>query len=164
MKTWIFVIILIGMITGAAAYYYNATERRYNALLQVNSALVENNSTLTSNNLQLRRANEENLNTIDELNSSFEEVRRNYERVQAEFQEIRRQNNRLAERLGRHEIGTLAANRPGLVERAINGASDNVLRCFEVLSGAPLNQRELDAETPLRANPECPWLFEIDKG
>ena len=105
-------------------------------------AFAEKTATLEANNQRLTEVNTANLNTITELNQSFEEIRENFNQVQSDFQSIREQNNELKERLGRHELGALASARPQLVERTINSASENALRCFELLSGAPLTESE----------------------
>ena len=61
----------------------------------------------------------------------------------------------LAKRLGKHDIGNLAENKPGLVERIINGASKSAARCVEIASGSPLTEEELNG-TP---NRECPSFW-----
>lgn len=155
MKSWIFIGILITLLSGAAYYYYSTTQSRI-------AQLTENNATLVANNVQLQRANQENLDTIDDLNKSFIEIQENYTRLETEFQTIRSQNNELRERLGRHDLGALAVARPGLVERTINNASANALRCFELLSGAPLTESEQNATSEQQFNSECPWLWPGD--
>jgi len=116
--------------------------------------------TLTENNAKLETAVEMNEATIDSLEQSFEESREELRRVNEDFQKIRRQNNVLAEKLERHDLGVLGNAKPELVGRVVNNATDKVNRCFEILSGAELTEEELNAETPEQANSECPWLFE----
>ena len=152
MKSWIIIGILISLMSGAAYFYYSSTQSRI-------AALIENNTALEANNLVLKNANNENLQTIDDLQTSYQEVQENFSRVQSEFQIIRLQNNELRERLGRHELDALAAAKPGLVERRINNASDKAMRCFELMSGAPLNEKERAATTERQFNSECPWLY-----
>jgi DNA repair exonuclease SbcCD ATPase subunit len=152
MKSWIFIGILVAMMSGAAYYYYSTTQTRI-------ATLIENNAVLESNNLQLQTANETNLRTIDNLRASYKKVEQQFAQVQTEFQVIRSQNNELRERLGRHELGALAAVKPGLVQPIINKASADALRCFELLSGAPLNERERKATNEKDFNNECPWLY-----
>lgn len=152
MKSWIFISILVAMISGGAYYYYTTTQNRI-------AMLIENNATLESNNVQLSVANEENLRTIDGLQQSYQQVEQQFNQLQSEFQVIRLQNNELRERLGRHELDALAAAKPQLVENVINNASENAMRCFELLSGAPLNDRERNATNENQFNSECPWLY-----
>jgi hypothetical protein len=152
MKSWIFIGILIALLSGAVYYYYNTTQTRIEALTQANATLVVNNG-------QLLRANTENINTIDKMEQNFEEVTSNFYAVQNDFQVIRMENNELRERLGRHELDALAAAKPVLVQRTVNNASANVLRCFELLSGVPLNDKEKNAKNEKEFNVECPWFW-----
>lgn len=141
------------MMSGAAYYYYSTTQIRI-------ATLIENNAVLEENNKQLATANEQNLKTIDDLQTSYQRVQEQFTQVQSEFQVIRLQNRELRERLGRHELDALAAARPELVERTINNASEDALRCFELLSGTPLTEKERNARTAVQANSECPWFFD----
>jgi TolA-binding protein len=139
-------------MSGAAYFYYSTTQSRI-------ATLTANNATLTANVQTITDANNQNIQTIDDLQSSYQKVQEDFSRVQSEFQIVRSQNNELRERLGRHELEALAAAKPVLVERTINNASVNAMRCFELLSGSPLNERERAATTERQFNSECPWLF-----
>lgn len=152
MKSWIIIGILVAILGGAAYYYYTTTQDRI-------AALVANNATLAANVQTLTSANEQNVATIEDLQAEYTRVQEDFSRVQSEFQVVRLQNNELRERLGRHELDALASARPGLVERTVNNASENALRCFELMSGAPLNDREMAATSEREFNSECPWLF-----
>jgi len=151
MKVWIFIGILVAM-SGAAYFYYSTTQSRI-------SALIANNATLEANNLTITNANEQNIQTISDLQTSYQKVQEDFSRVQSEFQIVRLQNNELKERLGRHELDALAAAKPVLVERIINNASMNSMRCFELMSGAPLNEKERNAKNEKEFNSECPWIY-----
>lgn len=152
MKSWIIIGVLITLMSGAAYYYYNTTQKQI-------ATLIANNATLTANVQTLTNANTQNIRTIEDLQSSYQKVQEDYSRVQSEFQVIRMQNTELRERLGRHELDALAAAKPRLVERTINRASDNATRCFELLSGAPLTESEKNAKSEREFNSECPWLW-----
>ena len=78
--------------------------------------------------------------------------------LRAETSRLSKEKGNLAKKLGRHELDILAQNKPGLVARVINRASDNALRCFEVLTGAPLTPKEEAADTPSLYNRECPTI------
>lgn len=152
MQSWIIIGVLVALMSSAAGFYYHSTQKRI-------AQLIENNATLEANVSTLKDANEQNINTIDDLQTSYQKVQEDYSRVQSEFQIIRLQNNELKERLGRHELGALASAKPKLVENTINNASINAMRCFELMSGAPLNEKERAATTERQFNSECPWLF-----
>lgn len=140
-------------MSGAAYFYYSTTQSRI-------AELIANNATLTANVQTITDANNQNIQTIEDLQSSYQRVQEDFLRVQSEFQIIRSQNNELRERLGRHDLGALAAAKPGLVERTVNNASANAMRCFELMSGAPLNEKERAATTDREFNSECPWVFQ----
>lgn len=152
MKVWIIIGILITLMSGAAYFYYSTTQNRI-------AALIANNATLEANNVTITNANEQNIQTIDDLQLSYQKVQEDFSRVQSEFQIVRLQNNELKERLGQHELDALAAAKPVLVERIINKASINSMRCFELMSGAPLNEKERNAKNDREFNSECPWIY-----
>jgi len=117
--------------------------------------------------LAISQANEVKLEQAVATNeATIESMRRDYalqaEQLQAvnnEFAAIREQNQNLIGKLERHDIGLLGVEKPGLVVRIINRATDKANRCFEILSGAELTEKELEAENGNQFNSECPWLF-----
>ena len=137
--------IMLGM-AGAFYWYYQDSQARI--------------QTLSENNAKLETAVEMNEQTIDSLEQSFRESREELRRVNEEFAAIRRQNDVLAEKLERHDLGVLGNAKPGLVERIVDSATSDANRCFELLSGAELTEEEQNAETGQAFNSECPWLFE----
>ena len=146
------VVMFMIMLGGGAYKYYTSTQ---NTIIQ----LTENNVQLKENQIQLEEAVQTANETVDYLRNNFETIKKNFEEASAQLQISREQNNQLTERLGRHEIGVLAIAKPQLVERIINNASSEAMRCFELLSGAPLTEEEKNAENERQFNSECPWLY-----
>jgi uncharacterized membrane-anchored protein YhcB (DUF1043 family) len=146
------VVMFMTMLGGGAYKYYTSTQ---NTIIQ----LTENNVQLKENQIQLEEAVQTANETVDYLRNNFETIKKNFEEASAQLQISREQNNQLTERLGRHEIGVLAIAKPKLVERIINNASSEAMRCFELLSGAPLTEEEKNAENERQFNSECPWLY-----
>jgi hypothetical protein len=97
---------------------------------------------------------------VEQLQVDFQRASEELNKVNTEFADIRRQNRTLSDKLGRHDLGNLAENKPGLVERIITGASTKAGRCFELLSGAELTDKEKEAKNGKSFNSECPWLFD----
>ena len=140
--------ILIGiiLIMGLGGYwYYTDTQKRM-------AILVENNA-------QLESAVAINEQAIASLQADYARAQAGNSRINAEYAEIRRQNNRLASRLSDIDLGLLAAEKPDSIERAVNRGTINAGRCFEILSGAPLTETELNATDGESFNKECPWLW-----
>lgn len=117
-------------------------------------------ATLQGNNAKLEVSLKEEKETLKALQADIKAAEQEVKQVNEEFARVRQQNNQLAERLEKHNIGFLAANKPGLVERVVNRATEKAGRCFEIISGAELTEQEKNAETPEQANSECPWLFD----
>ena len=139
----LFVVILV--MGGIGYWYYNDTQARM-AILQENNAKLE-----TATQLQ-----EEAINS---LQADYALAQEENTRINQAYAEIRRQNNRLSSKLADMDLGLLAAEKPGSIERAIDNGTRNALRCFEILSGAPLTEEEQNATNGETFNKECPWLW-----
>jgi chromosome segregation ATPase len=140
-----FLIVLLVAGAGLFYSYYNDTQERLATLVENNAklelAVQTSEAALKSVQEDLRRVNEET------------------QKVNEEFSKIRAQNNVLANKLSRHDLGVLGAAKPALVEKIINKASAKVSRCFELLSGAELTEEERNATSEKAFNSECPWLW-----
>jgi|TARA_B110000967_G_scaffold208315_1_gene260097 FtsZ-binding cell division protein ZapB len=144
---------LILALGGAGAWYYNTTQNKI-------ETLTSYNATLTANVDRLEEVNKKNIVTIERMQADFERSREQQKKLQADFANIRQQNNQLKSRLGKHDIGALAAAKPALVERVVNAATKKVNRCFELLSDAPLTEKERSAKNGKAFNSECPWIYD----
>ena len=138
--------LLMFVMGGVFYWYYNDTQERLRIL--------------NANNAKLEVAIQISEDAVTSLQESYAKANEELTKVNSEFTAIRQQNRVLSDKLGRHDIGNLAENKPGLVERVINGASIKAGRCFELLSGAPLTDKEKEAENGKSFNSECPWLFD----
>ena len=141
----VLMLLIILMSTGGYVYYKDSQERI---------------GILTENNAKLNVAVATNEETISQLQINYVKVQQTNTELNNEFVNIRRQNQVLADKLAKHDLGVLSASKPGLVERVINSASDKAGRCFELLSGATLNDNEKDAKNANSFNSECPWLYD----
>ena len=118
---------------------------------------------LTENNAKLNVAVATNEDTIAVMAADFKKANEEITRVNAEFAATRQQNNILSDKLAKHDLEILASQRPDSIERLINGGSANAGRCFELLSGSPLTEKEKNAKNEKAFNNECPWLFDSYK-
>ena len=138
--------LLTFVMAGAFYWYYNDTQKRM--------------AILNENNAKLEVAVQTSEAAVEQLQVDFQRASEELNKVNTEFADIRRQNRTLSDKLGRHDLGNLAENKPGLVERIITGASKKAGRCFELLSGAELTDKEKEAKNGKSFNSECPWLFD----
>ena len=117
--------------------------------------LQKDNATLKSNQIKLESAVEDQKLVIESQAEDFKKIRQTLTKLEEEKAKLEKDKADLAKRLGKHDIGNLAENKPGLVERIINGASKSAARCVEIASGSPLTEEELNG-TP---NRECPSFW-----
>lgn len=153
MPTFVYVGMILMVVAGGSAYYYKTTQATI-------MELTSYNATLTAQVDQIQAVNERNIETINNLQANYERAQQNFAELQNNFNNIRRQNNELRDRLGKHELDALAAAKPALVERIVNNASSNAMRCFELESGAPLTDKEKEAANARAFNSECPWIYD----
>ena len=149
-KVVIVLILLMGS-GGYGAYAWITKLQSDNKVLQVNQAKLEG--------------------AVAEQEVAIKQQAANAAQIQAANSELREQQTalqkdkkNLANKLGRHELDILAANKPGLVVRIINRASKNELRCFEIQTGSPLTHDELAARKKSESNGECPELANPNLG
>ena len=153
MPSFIYVGMILMIVAGGVGVYYKNTQATI-------MELTSYNATLTAQVDQIEQINQKNVETINNLQASYEQAQQDYAALQEDFTSVRRQNNELRDRLGKHELDALAAAKPVLVERIVNTASAKAMRCFELESGAPLTDKEKEAKNANAFNSECPWIYD----
>ena len=138
--------IILAVTLGGFYWYYKSSQSTI-------AALNKDNATLS---LSLKIQNQ----TITSLQENYRLASEQINLTNQELSKARQQNRQLVDRLGRYDIGALAVSKPVLVQRTINNATAQANRCFELLTGADLTEREKNATTPREFNSECPWLFD----
>ena len=101
----------------------------------------------------------QNEEALRDQKENYEALQKNLEEVNEELQAARAQNSVLTTKLAEHDLNALAAERPDSITRLVNRGTKNAGRCFEILSGAPLNDKEKEAKSAKSFNNECPWLW-----
>ncbi len=137
--------VVIVVMGGIGYWYYNDTQERM-AILQENNAKLETAVAL-------------NEAAIDQMQADFASQQTELNRINKEYADIRRENSRLANKLADIDLSLLAAEKPTSIERAVNRGTVNAGRCFEILSGSPLTESEINAKDGESFNKECPWLW-----
>ena len=135
--------LLIIMLAGAGGGY-----------LYVNK-LQRDNAILKTNQIKLETAVEESNQVIEQQTKDLKQIRTTLKTIDEQNAKLKADRDSLNNRLSKHDIGNLAENKPGLVEKIINKASNSATRCMEIASGSPLTEGELN-DTP---NRECPSFW-----
>ena len=144
------ILIMVVIVMGAGGYvYYTGTQKRI--------------AILTENNAKLELAVQQNEEALKSLEASYASAQEELSNINAEYQNIRRQNQELADKLQKIDLTAAAIANPEGIESAVNRGTLNAGRCFELLSGAELNEKERNAENGIAFNKECPWLYDTYK-
>ena len=131
------------MVAGFYWYYQDSQKRIMD--LMANQAKLETAVAIQEETIKQQQADmAKQAATLEKVNDAFA-------KAQADKQN-------LTDRLMKHDLGKLAEKKPGLVEEKINRGTDNVGRCFEILSGAPLTDAERNATKKSEINNECPSI------
>ncbi len=120
--------------------------------------LQKDNAILKTNQVKLETAVAESNQVIEQQSKDLKKIRSTLKEVEELNDRLQADKDNLNKRLSKHDIGNLAENKPGLVEKIINKASDSAARCVEIASGSPLTEEELNG-TP---NRECPSFWPSD--
>lgn len=146
MKLSLLLLVIMGCMGGIGYWYYTDTQERM-AILQQNNAKLETAVAL----------NEEALASVQ---ADYAKAQVENQKLNEAYADIRRQNNRLASKIADIDLGLLAVEKPESMQRAVNRGTVNAGRCFELLSGAELNEKERNATSGKDFNKECPWLWD----
>ena len=120
--------------------------------------LQKDNAILKTNQIKLETAVAESNQVIEQQSKDLKKIRSTLKEVEELNDRLQADKDSLNKRLGKHDIGNLAENKPGLVEKIINKASDSAARCVEIASGSPLTDEELNG----KPNRECPSFWPSD--
>ena len=137
------IILALVLLAGAGGGYLYVTK------LQKDNAILKNNQ------VKLETAVAESNQVIEQQTKDLKQIRSTLKEIEEVNAKLQADRDALNKRLGKHDIGNLAENKPGLVEKIINKASDSAARCVEIASGSQLTEEELNG-TP---NRECPSFW-----
>lgn len=139
-------LIVILVMGGVGYWYYNDTQARM-AILQ-------------DNNAKLNIAVETNEAALESLQEDYATAQNEISSLNDAYTAIRRQNQVLADKLQEIDLTAAAISNAESIQRAVNRGTENAGRCFELLSGAELNDKERNAKNDIAFNKECPWLYD----
>jgi chromosome segregation ATPase len=142
-------LIMVGiMVTGLAggvAYTYK---------------LKADNEMLKANAIKMESAISEQKQVIENQKKDFAEILEANKKINELVNNLKKDLDDLDKRFSKkdRDIGKLAIERTGAIERVINKGSDNATRCIEIASGSPLTEKEKNATKKSEINPECPSI------
>jgi DNA-binding protein H-NS len=142
--------ILVSSLAGAGLYVMKL--RSDNAILKANQIKLEE---AVSSQQEIIEQQKQDFESIMNANKKLQETK---EILSKELANLDDKFNKTNASGKKRDIGDLAVNRPSSVEKVINRASDNALRCVEIAMGAELTEKEINAVKPSEINSECPSI------
>ena len=112
------------------------------------------------NNQKLQEGIQKQQELLEQQQKDIEQIQQTNKHLSEQNEKQKKDVDSLSKKFAKRDIGERAVENPELVEKLINRGTENVLRCFELASGAPLNEKEKAAKTPVEANRECPSLVD----
>ena len=141
------ILFIVILVMGGAGYWYYTDSQARIALL-------------TENNAKLEIAVQTNEQALESLQTDYANAQNEISTLNTAYASIRRQNQQLADKLQEIDLTAAAIANAAAIERAVNRGTENAGRCFELLSGAELTEKERTAENDIAFNKECPWLYD----
>jgi chromosome segregation ATPase len=119
-----FIGIIISAVIGAGAYVMK---------------LQRDNTILKENAVKLESAISEQKQVIENQKKDFAEILEANKKINQLVNNLKKDLDDLDKRFnkGERDIGKLALERTGAIERIINKGSENAKRCIEIASGSP---------------------------
>jgi len=141
----VMIIIMLTGLAGGATYIFK---------------LRADNATLKANQIELEKGIESQAKLLEQQKQDFNAILESNKKLNALVMTFKKDLDDLDKRFnkGKRDIGKLAIDRTGAVERIINKGADNAARCVELASGAERTEAELKATKKSEINPECPSL------
>lgn len=121
--------------------------------LKANLAIAEANTAKLEEGIQAQN------NLINQMKADIENIQKMNKQLAEENEKQKKDTDALAKKFDQRDFGAFVAAQPVKALAIINRGTANALRCIELASGAPLNEKEKTAKTPTEANRECPSLI-----
>ena len=118
---YLILLLLLGSMGGGAWYYYTDTQERL--------------ATLRDNNAKLQMVAETNQETINNLQADYKLAQENMAKLAERAKEAEVYQDELAAKLRRHDLTRLTLQKPGLIEKRVNNATDKIFTQLEADSG-----------------------------
>ena len=133
--------VVLGAVGFGAWKYYQYTQEQIR-IYAINAATAE-------------LAQQESEQALKAIHKDMESIREQFASVSADFEVAQSRVDVLEEKLSKHDLGALAQAKPKLIEKIVDKGTKDVLRCYEILTGSPLTEEEINVTKKSKANTTC---------
>lgn len=113
-----------------------------------------------ANNEKLAEATRSQNDLIESMKKDIQQIQQINGELQQAYERQKKDVDTLNSKFSKRDFGALAAEKPAVVEKLVNRGTKNAMRCFELATGAQLNDQEKSAKTASEANRECPAFID----
>jgi len=113
-----------------------------------------------ANNAKLEDGIREQQSLIEMMQNDIKQIQETNKQLQEQNEKQRQDVDALAKKFDKRDFGVFAIDNTEKAEALVNRGTKDVLRCLELASGAPLNETEKNAKSPVEANRQCPSLVD----
>ncbi len=149
LKIALVMFIVMGVMSAGFYWYYTDSQDKM-ATLHKNAAKLE---TAVATQKQAIKQLEDDVELAASIakktSESLAAARKQVDVVQHKF-------NKTSKLLGERNIGRLALAKPKPIQKIINNGTSDMFRCFEIISGSSLTEKEVNVEKKSKANTSCP--------
>jgi chromosome segregation ATPase len=131
------ILTFVGTVVGGAFFYYKDSQATIAALNQQTATLTQ--------------AVDQQKEAIEAMEQSIRDQAAIREDMMKEVESARKDVEKLQTKIASHDLKLIASEKAGLLEKKINRATNDVMRCFEIATG--------DAILPDEKNNQCSDLL-----
>ena len=151
LKLALIMLVIIGVLGGLGYWYYQDTQERM-AILNANNAKLEQ---ATATQTAAIEKLEEDVAAAAEVQKETEEK---FKVAREQVSNLQNKFNKTSALLGKRDIGTLGLAKPSSIARILTSGTKKMNRCYEIISGQPLTEKEINANKPSQLNSMCPTI------
>jgi hypothetical protein len=113
-----------------------------------------------ANNAKLEDGIREQQSLIEMMQKDIATIQETNKQLAEQNEKQRQDVDNLARKFDKRDFGVFAIDNTEKAEQLVNRGTKDVMRCLELASGAPLNEMEKNAKSPVEANRQCPSLVD----
>lgn len=147
------------VLVGFWAYDEYHTLQKDLVKTQANLAQSEANSALLEKEVKNQQiVLEQQIKDFEQIKKANQQLDTINKKLVVEFKQLDDKFNKINASGEKRDIGNLAVQKTRSVEKIVNRASTNALRCVEIAMGSPLTDKEKNATKKSEINSECPSI------
>ena len=120
---------------------------------------------LNANNAKLEQATATQTAAIEKLEEDVaaaaevqKETEEKFKVAREQVSNLQNKFNKTSALLGKRDLGTLGQAKPSSIARILTSGTKKMNRCYEIISGQPLTEKEINANKPSQLNSMCPTI------